>query len=49
MSEFSKLKEEVGIMVKNKLGIHMNNSRLYQKKLIKPILTLWLIPWLACT
>jgi hypothetical protein len=31
MSEFSKFKEEVVSMVKNKIGIDMGNSRLYQK------------------
>jgi hypothetical protein len=31
MSEFSKFKEEVANMIKNKLDINMDNSRLYQK------------------
>ena len=31
MSEFAKFKEEVASTVKNKLGIDMDNSRLYQK------------------
>ena len=31
MSEFAKFKEEVASMMKNKLGIDMGNSRLYQK------------------
>jgi hypothetical protein len=33
MSEFSKCKEKVASMVKNKLGIDMSNSRKYHKTL----------------
>jgi hypothetical protein len=31
MDEFNKFKEEIASMVKNKLGIDTDNSRLYQK------------------
>jgi hypothetical protein len=48
MDELNKFKEQVASMVKNKFGIDMGNSRIYQNP-IKPILILWLIPWLART
>jgi uncharacterized protein YigA (DUF484 family) len=40
-NELAEFKEEIANMMKNKLGVDMGNTRLYQNH-IKPILIMWL-------
>jgi hypothetical protein len=45
-NEIDPFKGEVTNMMRNKLGVDMGTTRLYQKP-YRPILIMWLSPWMA--